>query len=217
MMKLLHGDCLDLLKTLPENSIDCVITDPPYYVGMTHNSHKATFSDLTMLKPFFIQLFNEFKRVTKEGGFIYVFTDWRTAPFIQPIMSEMLDVKNMLIWDKIIGRVTHTYRYQHELILFATNGKSKRKIYSGNIIKEKSFSSGAHATNIKIHPTQKPVELLQRLIADGTNKGDVVLDCFMGSGSCGIACVKMERRFIGMEVDENYFKSAQSMIKKVLP
>ena len=85
-------------------------------------------------------------------------------------------------------------------------------MFSGNIICEKSFSSGAHSTNVKIHPTQKPVELLQRLILDGSDEGDTVLDCFMGSGSTGVACVNTGRKFIGMEIDEGYFKGAEAAI-----
>lgn len=212
MKKLLQGDCLDSLKTLPDGSVDLILTDPPYYVGMTHNAQKATFTDLSMLKPFFTQVFGEFKRVAKQGAFFYVFTDWRTVPFLQPIFSEVLDIKNLLVWDKIVGRVTPQYRYQHELILFATNGKTERRVHSGSIIREKSFSSGAHSTNVKIHPTQKPVELLERLILDGSDEGDTVLDCFMGSGSTGVACVKTGRKFIGMEIDEGYFKGAEAAI-----
>ncbi|ULJ66666.1 DNA-methyltransferase [Wielerella bovis] len=210
--KLLNGDCLDLLKTLPTGSVDMILTDPPYYVGMTHNSEKATFSDLNMLKPFFNQLFAELKRVSKQGAFIYIFTDWRTYPFLQPIMANFFEIKNMLVWDKIVGRVSPHYRNQHEIIIFATNGKSNRKIYSGSIITEKSFSSGAHSTNTKIHPTQKPVELLARLIEDGSDSGDVILDCFMGSGSCGIASLRLGREFIGIEIDENYFQAAENAI-----
>lgn len=212
MMKLMHGDCLDLLKSLPDGSVDLILTDPPYYVGMTHNAQKATFTDLSMLRPFFMQLFGEFKRVAKQGAFVYVFTDWRTAPFLQPLLADMLDIKNMLVWDKIVGRVSPHYRNQHELILFAANGKTQRKVLSGSIIREKSFSSGAHSTNVKIHPTQKPVELLQRLILDGSDEGDTVLDCFMGSGSTGVACVNTGRNFIGMEIDEGYFKGAEAAI-----
>lgn len=215
-IKLIHGDCLYLLKKIPDGSVDCVITDPPYYVGMTHNAQKAVFSDLMMLKPFFTQLFNELKRVVKKGGFIYVFTDWRTLPFLQPIFDEILGAKNLLVWDKIVGRVSPYYRYQHEFILFATNGTSERKIYASSIIKEKSFSSGAHSTNKKIHPTQKPVELFQRLITDGTDCGDVVLDCFMGSGACGVACVRLEREFIGFEINEEYFNGAKKAINSEL-
>ena len=101
MKKLLQGDCLDLLKTLPDGSVDLILTDPPYYVGMTHNAQKATFTDLSMLKPFFTQLFYEFKRVAKQGAFVYVFTDWRTVPFLQPLFSDMLDIKNLLQLEEI--------------------------------------------------------------------------------------------------------------------
>ncbi|MCI7223300.1 site-specific DNA-methyltransferase, partial [Fusobacterium sp.] len=68
----------------------------------------------------------------------------------------------------------------------------------------------------KIHPTQKPIELVEKLILDSTKENETVLDCFMGSGSTGVACIKNNRRFIGYELDENYYKNVEIRIKKFL-
>lgn len=76
-INLMHGDCLELLKEIQTGSVDMILTDPPYYVGMTSNGQKATFNELSMLKPFFNSLFRELRRVLKEDGLAYVFTDWR--------------------------------------------------------------------------------------------------------------------------------------------
>ena len=201
-----HGDCLELIAGLPDKSIDLIVTDPPYHVGMTHNSHKAVFTDLNMLKPFFEQLFGEWRRVLKADGLVYCFTDWRTVPFLQPILDRHLGVKNLLVWDKA-GRISPNYGFYHELILFA--GHNTRRLTKKNIFTAPSFASNARKTNgEKLHPTQKPVELLTQFILDASDEGDTVLDCFAGSGSTGIACLNSNRRFIGMEIDEKYFRIA---------
>lgn len=115
-----QGDCLELIKEIPTGSVDMVLTDPPYHVGVTCNSQKSTFNELSMLKPFFVELFGEFRRVLKEDGLAYVFTDWRTLPFIQPLLNEKLGMKNLIVWDKA-GRMTANYGFYHELVLFAGN------------------------------------------------------------------------------------------------
>lgn len=214
MIELYHGDCLEVLKNLPDKSVDMVLTDPPYYVGMTSNSQKATFNELSMLKPFFKELFNEIKRVLKDDGLVYCFTDWRTYPFLQPLINDIIPVKNMLIWDKA-GRISPNYGFYHELIIFA--GNNKRRICKKNIFKAPNLNTNdSKAKNgERLHTAQKPIELLQELIMDGSDENNVILDCFMGSGSTGVACVNTGRKFIGIELDEHYFKVASDRIMGV--
>lgn len=208
----MQGDCLELLKDVPTGTVDMILTDPPYYVGMTSNGQKATFNELSMLKPFFNSLFKELRRVLKEDGLAYVFTDWRTLPFLQPILDQHLGVKNVLVWDKA-GRISPNYGFYHELILFA--GNNKRKIFKKNILKSPSFATNAQKTNgEKLHAAQKPIELLTEFILDATDENEVVLDCFMGSGSTGIACLNTNRCFIGIEIDEKYFNIAKNRIEQ---
>ena len=211
-INIMQGDCLELLKEIQTGSVDMILTDPPYYVGMTSNGQKATFTELSMLKPFFNSLFQELRRVLKEDGLAYVFTDWRTLPFLQPILDQHLGVKNVLVWDKA-GRMSPNYGFYHELILFA--GNNKRRICKKNILKAPSFASNAKKTNgDKLHNAQKPIELLTEFILDATNENEVVLDCFMGSGSTGIACLNTNRRFIGIEIDDIYFNIAKKRVEQ---
>ena len=211
-INIMQGDCLELLKDIQTGSVDMILTDPPYYVGMTSNGQKATFTELSMLKPFFNSLFQELRRVLKEDGLAYVFTDWRTLPFLQPILDQHLGVKNVLVWDKA-GRMSPNYGFYHELILFA--GNNKRRICKKNILKAPSFASNAKKTNgDKLHNAQKPIELLTEFILDATNENEVVLDCFMGSGSTGIACLNTNRRFIGIEIDDIYFNIAKKRVEQ---
>ena len=215
--KLLRGDCVELLAKIPNESINSIITDPPYFLGMTHNGQKGCFNDLVICKPFFERLFNEYKRVLKPDGCIYFFCDWRTYPFYFPIMNTILNVKNMLVWDKLSGPGNY-YSFQHELVIFTTKRHGFNVKGTHSIINDiPTFCTGAKTTNgEKVHPTQKPVELIEKFIAHSTNEGDTVLDTFAGSGTTGVACVNLNRRFIGMELDDNYFEIAQTRISEAI-
>ena len=216
-IKLLHGDCIDLLPKIPDSSINSIITDPPYFLGMTHNGQKGCFNDLAICKPFYEKLFTEYKRVLKPDGCVYFFCDWRSYAFYYPIFDSVLGARNMLVWDKQSG-AGNFYTYQHELIIFTTkrNAFNVKRAYS-IISGIRSFSTGAKKTNgEKVHPTQKPIELIEKFILDSTDAGDTVLDTFAGSGTAGVACINTGRRFIGMEIDGGYFEIAEKRIKTAL-
>jgi len=216
-IEILHGDCLEFIGKIEDQSINSVITDPPYFLGMTHNGQKGCFNDLAICKPFYEKLFTEYRRILKPDGCVYFFCDWRSYAFYFPIMYGILGVKNMLVWDKKSGP-GNFYSYQHELVIFTTkrNGFNVKGTYS-IISGIPSFSSGAKKTNgEKIHPTQKPIELIEKFILDSTNEGDVILDTFMGSCTTGVACINTDRRFIGMELDDNYFTIAKTRIENVI-
>ncbi|QEJ94410.1 site-specific DNA-methyltransferase [Treponema phagedenis] len=214
-IELLHGDCLDFLPKIPDESIQSIITDPPYFLGMTHNSQKGCFNDLAICKPFYEKLFKEYKRILKPDGCIYFFCDWRSYAFYYPLLDSVIQVKNLLVWKKHGRPSLNVYGSGHELIMFS--GKIK-KSYITNIIDDvASFNIGARKTNgEKIHPTQKPIELMEKFIFDSTDEGDVVLDSFMGSGTTGIACLNTNRRFIGMEIDDNYFNIAKNRLETAI-
>lgn len=212
-VKLLQGDCLELMKDIPDGSVDCVITDPPYMSAMQHNGHMTDFSDCNNLKPFFLSLSRELARVLTPRGSVYWFCDWRSYPFYFSILTQVLPVKNMLVWDKGAGVGTF-YTYEYELCIFATKNKQFRAKGARNIIKSPCFYSGAKKTDgEKVHPTQKPVGLIELFLSHATNPGDTVLDCFMGSGTTGVACIRNGRNFIGMELQEKYFEIAKNRIE----
>jgi len=209
-----NKDCIDGIKDIPSNSIDAVITDPPFFLGVTHNGQKGEYSDLQIMKPFFSTLFYEINRVLKKTGKVYFCTDWRTYPFLYPIISEYLPIKNLLVWNKISGP-GNTYSFIHELIIFCSKENCNMK--GCNIFTLKAFTSGAKSTNgEKVHPTQKPVELFEKFITDSTSEGDIVLDCFMGSGTLAIAALKTKRNYIGFEIQEKYCKIAQNRINQFM-
>lgn len=206
-------DCLDGIKAMKSGSIDAIISDPPYFIGMTYNGQKGTFDDLAICAPFYQTLFKEFKRVLKPTGSIYWFSDWRSYAFYYPIFDKTIGVKNMLVWDKYSG-AGNFYTFEHELIIFGTNNAKFACKGARNIIRNvKSFNSGAKKTNgEKLHPTQKPKELIKKLILDSTKEGDTVLDCFMGSGTTAVACLLTKRNFIGFEIQEKYVQLANERL-----
>ena len=214
-IKLLHGDCIELLPKIPDTSIDVIITDPPYFLGMTHNGQKGCFNDLVICKPFYEKLFTEYKRVLKPDGCVYFFCDWRSYAFYYPIFDKIFNIKNMLVWLKHGRPNQNYYGFGHELVIFA--GKIKKPTISNVITDIKSFNFGADKTNGgKVHPTQKPVELIEKFILDSTNDSDIVLDTFAGSGTTGVACINTGRRFVGIELDDDYFEIAKGRIENAL-
>ena len=212
-----QGDCLELMKDLPDGSVDMIATDPPYCVGATSNGTRASFDDFNLMRPFWKECFSEWQRILKDGAHIYLCTDWRTYPFLYPILDRFFTIRNLIVWDYGWLKCGSFYRFRHELIIFATKGKSKRTFESSNDncdvwrIKCINFTSPN-----KLHQAQKPIELMEKMIVNSSAEGDTVLDPFAGSGSTGVACVNTDRRFIGFELDEHFFNVADERIKKAI-
>lgn len=93
------GNSYELIKEIPDNSIDLIVTDPPYCIGTTSNGKKGAWLDNNLILPFFESLFSEFKRILKDNTSLYINTDWRTYPFLYPILLNYFDVKNLIVWD----------------------------------------------------------------------------------------------------------------------
>ena len=225
-------DCLEGLREIPDCSVDLIVTDPPYFLSMGHAGSKTNatakgrseqltsnraFNDLAICTPFYKQLFQEYRRVLKEDGSFYFFTDWRGYAYYFPLLNAELPVRNMLVWDKKSGPGSF-YSFAHELIVFGTyKGKTKGGV-GPNVWRMAGFNSGAKSTDgAKVHPTQKPVELIAKCIEDSTEPGAVVLDTFMGSGTSAVACIRTGRNYIGFELDEKYHSIALERIAAEAP
>lgn len=215
-------DCLEGLQEVPDKSVDLIVTDPPYFLSMGHagssanlargtseqlNSNRA-FNDLAICTPFYRQLFQEYARVLKDDGSFYFFTDWRGYAYYFPLLNAALPVRNLIVWDKKSGPGSF-YSFAHELVIFGTYKPKTKAGVGTNVWRAPAFNSGAKKTNgEKVHPTQKPVELIGKAILDSTEPGAVVLDTFMGSGTTAVACLRTGRNYIGFELDERYHATA---------
>lgn len=212
--KVINADCLDILKELPDNSIDTIITDPPYSVGMTSNGVKGCWLDNSLVKPFFYNLFREYLRIMKYGSEFYINTDWRTYPLLYPILVEFFNVKNLIVWDYEWIKAGSHFRFSHEFIIYGFKGENKRKFSASERdvwrIKPINFTD-----KNKNHQTEKPMELVSKCIKLSTKEGDLILDSFLGSGTTAIACKLLNRNFIGIEISEEYCKLAEARIRKV--
>lgn len=180
-IKLLQGDCLELMKNIPDKSIDLVLCDPPY--GTTSCSWDSII-DLD-------ELWNQYNRIIKDVGAIVLFD---SEPFSSKVrISNIKKYKYDWIWEKSGASSCLSVK------------KMPLKVTENIMV----FSS----KKMNYYPIQKPVELLKYLIKTYTKEGDMVLDNCMGSGSTGVACKNLNRNFIGIELDENYFNIAKQRIE----
>ena len=234
-MNIIHGDCLNHIKSIEDESIDAVITDPPYSSGGVLESQKqsakrqgirdnpkknqrfAWFSGnnmTTMGITFLIRnLGVEFERVVKESGSILVFCDWRMViNFVPALESCGLIYRNLIVWDKGSFGMGNGFRNQHELIIHLTKGSGNYYSSSyGNVIN----CSRTYHKKDRDHPTEKPMKLLNDLVQVVTKTGDIILDPFSGSASLGEVCIRSDRNFIGIEKNKLYYRESQKRIENV--
>lgn len=178
---------------------------------------RGSFVDLAVCKPFFKQLFQQFKRVLRPDGQVYFFSDWRGYAFYYPLFDAFLGCDNVIVWDKMSGPGTR-YRFQHEFILWHAADPALIKS-EANVWRSKGFAAGAKATNgEKLVETQKPLELIEKIVVENTQPGDLVLDTFGGSGTTAVVCRKTGRDYIVFELDEeNYIQSLKRADRAVQP
>lgn len=213
---LLNGDCLELMRGIDSESIDAIITDPPY--GISYQSSWRI--DKSARKPVlanddkpFIWWFWEAYRVIKPDGCLLCFCEWRWADaFKSAIEIAGFSVKSQVIWDRKghgMGDLNSSFAPQHDIIWFATKGSFS---FPGSRPKSIIRSMRISGEDLE-HPTEKPTGLIASLIESVTEKDQIVLDPMCGSGSAGVACAQTGRNFIGIEIDPNYYAIAQKRIE----
>lgn len=250
MIKLMQGDCLEMMKTIPDGSVDLVLTDPPY--GTT----ACKWDSVIPLEP----MWKELKRITKPTSAIVLFG---SQPFTTTLIaSNMSDFRYEWIWYKnstsgfalakkqpmrchenvlVFYKKQPTYNYikeprdmnaesvarmEYEFSSVKGNNQLQNGITKVQFIPESktmAYPKSVQKVNTipnnhkdRVHPTQKPVALLEYLIKTYSNAEDVILDFTIGSGSTGVACVNLGRKFIGIEKDEGYFKIAEERINAAI-
>lgn len=229
---LYQGDCLEIIKGIPDGSIDMILTDPPY--GTT----ACKWDSVIPFEPMWKQI----NRVIKPNGAVVLFG---SEPFSSALrMSNIKNYKYDWVWDKKKGGNIMNLKHQpykvHENISVFNKHNYYPVMENQPLRQSKTYSAG-EANGIKnygdvrtydkkypksilefsnasqkgkVHPTQKPVALLEYLIRTYTLEGETVLDFTMGSGSTGVACVNTNRDFIGIELDEKYFEIAKNRIEE---
>lgn len=227
--KIFNNDCLKLMQKMKDNSIDLIITDPPYKKtkrggtgnsgGMCKNKNFSNgnggFENNNVKISEFVP---ELYRVLKDNSHCYIMTNHVN-------LQEMLDTTTAcgfhfikcLIWDKGNKIMGQCYMSQFEYILFLRKGKHKKINNCGtaDILSVPNKKLKDENGN-NLHNVEKPVELMRILVENSSNEKDIILDPFMGIGSTGIACLQLKRKFIGIELDENYFNIAKNRIEEVV-
>ena len=228
MIDLRQGDCLELMKDIPDKSIDLIVTDPPYKV--TSRGGSGTMGGYwkeKRAKQGIIFDFNntsckeylpEFYRILKDKSILYLMCNNTN---LQEMLNEGTKVGfrfvKCLIWEKgnkICGRYyMNCFEY---IILFRKGGdKPINKCGTPDILKI-PIKKIKDTNGKNLHDTEKPVDLMKILVENSSNEGDLVLDPFMGIGATGVACKELNRNFIGIERDENYFNIAKERINNVI-
>lgn len=201
------ADAIAWLRTLPDASVDLVITDPPYESLEKHRAigtttrlkhSRASSNDWFEIFPNarFPELFAEVYRVLARHRHFYMFCDAETMFIAKPLAEEAgFKFWKPLIWDKVAIGMGYHYRARYETILFFEKGKRKlNNLGIPDVLSHKRITGG--------YPTEKPANLMQTLVEQSTEPGEVVADPFMGSGSVGLAAVRARRSFLGNDLCE---------------
>lgn len=243
MIDLRQGDCLELMKDIPDKSIDMILCDLPY--GVTQNKKDIALP--------FDKLWKQYKRIIKDNGAILLFA--QGTFYIDLVNSNRKLFRYDLVWNKkltsgFLNAKRMPLRQHEQIMVFYkkmptynpqfTKGKplhGKGQNYKTSEIVNNNYGEFKQLEDVRkgctdkyptsilnfikthpskaIHPTEKPIELLEYLIKTYTNENETVLDNCMGSGSTGVACLNTNRNFIGIELDEKYFNIAKERIEKI--
>ena len=215
MVKLLNGDCLDLMGGVSDNSVDLVLTDPPYMINTksTGGGKLDPWADYCNAALWYTEWIRQARRVLKPTGSLWSFLNWRSMVTFQKAAATLgWPIESLLVWDKCwIGPSgPKGLRPRYELVALWAMPDFKIEDRSLPDIQSFKWSS----TKPHGHPAEKPVDLMKWIIEHATNEGDVVLDMFMGSGTTGEAAVQLGRDFIGMEMNEAFFEVAGRRIRE---
>ena len=224
--KLICGECVEQLKLLDDNSIDLIVTDPPYKTTSRGNAgNSGGMLQKSINKKGQVFAYNnidcseyapEFYRVLKDGSHCYVMTNHvNLIKMLNTFTNCGLHCIKCLIWDKGNKIMGQYYMLQFEYIMFFRKGKGVKINHCGtsDILSYPNIKTKDENGN-NLHDTEKNVDLMEVLVNNSSKEGEIVLDPFMGIGSTGIAAVRNNREFIGIEIDNTYYDIAIQRIKK---
>ena len=228
-VNLYNGDCLEVLKNIPDDSVDLIATDPPYLISATNgggtiNNVKKlnqSLKDLTVVditKGYDIELFGkEFVRVMREINIYLWCNKAQILDYFDFYVKKHKCKFDIICWHKTNALPTYSNKYlsDTEYLLYFRKGKGKCFPESYDDAKTFYIAPINHGDKKRYgHPTIKPVDITEKIIRNSSKTGQKVLDPFMGSGTTGVACVNTNRDFIGIELDEGYFKIAENRINE---
>lgn len=210
------------MKQIESGSVNLILTDPPYNIARDNNFDTMGRSgiDFGEWDKGFDQFtwLNEIPRILHKDGSVIIFNDWKNVGEIARYCEGLgLVIKDMLRWRKtnpMPRNRDRRYITDFECAIWLTNKNAKWTFHRlSDTYQRPEFEYGIVSGKDKTHPTQKPVKFMEDLLLIHSNENDLVLDCFMGSGTTGIAAKRLKRKFIGIELDNTYFVGADERIK----
>lgn len=230
---IINDDCFNTLKQIPDNSINLILTDPPYNIAK-YSTGNIKFEwrsdinndlaewDLNDLKP--SDLIDEFKRILAPKGNIFIFCSYNLIGEYHKVFDSEFDTFQFMVWHKtnpVPNFRKSSFLNSCELIVGCWNKGHTWNFTTQSDMHnfvESSICMGAErikgADGKNLHPTQKPVAVLEKIIKIASNDNDIVLDCFNGVGSTGEAALKNNRRYIGIEIEKEYFEVTKRRLNK---
>ena len=212
--KVVWGDCLEVMKAIPDKSIDLVVTDPPYSIGTTSTGVRGSWLDNNLIRPFFIQWFNEIKRILKNDGEFYINTDWRTYPFLYPIAVDCMRISNCIVWDYQWIKAGSHYRFSHEFIIYGQKLDGQKRKFKATERDVWRIAPMNFTRKEKLHQQEKPLDLIKKMIENSSKENDIILDTFLGSGTTAVAAKQLNRKFIGIEINSKYATIAEDRLRQ---
>lgn len=211
--KIYNEDCIKGMKNIENNSVDLIVTDPPYLVKYKtgrrkDKSHKFTKEILNddndqLLKDYI----KECHRIMKDDTAMYMFCSSNKVDFFKQELEQYFTIKNMIIWVKnshTAGDLQSAFGRKYEIVFLVNKGRSK---FNGTRLTD-VWEFKRVAGKGQLHQNQKPVEMIEQCIEKHSNENDIVFDGFMGSGTTAIACINTNRNYIGFELDEEYYETS---------
>jgi site-specific DNA-methyltransferase (adenine-specific) len=244
--KIIHGDCLEIMSTIADNSVDMTFADPPFNLNKKYNS----YSDRRSLDAYLLwckQWLTEMVRITKPTGSIFVHNIPKWLTYYSSFLNEIADFRHWISWDAMSTPLGKTLMPTHYGILFYAKDRKLNKFYEVRyphkrcrkcnvLLKDYGGKKAGlhpfgplvsdvwtdlhrikHAKNRDEHPCQLPGTILERLILMATDEGDIILDPFNGTGTTVIAAKRLGRKYIGIELDKQYVAIAEEKLRNVRP
>jgi site-specific DNA-methyltransferase (adenine-specific) len=244
--KLFHNDFLKTSKFIPSNSINLIVTDPPYTIAKDFGKGKVS-TNKTKFKEWCKEWITECHRLLKTNGSIYICINWEASSIIEELLEEKFIIRNRITWKRDKGRgAKKNWKNNMEDIWYATksddytfnlenvmiekeviapyvdkdgkpkdwkeiNGKKIRMTHPSNIWTDMTAPFWSMPENTE-HPTQKPEKLIERIILASSNKKDLVFDPFIGSGTTAIVAKKLNRNYLGFEIEKKFYTLTQKRL-----
>jgi adenine-specific DNA-methyltransferase len=205
--RIITGDCVEVMQEMPDASVDCVITDPPYLVNWRDRDGRGYANDNPNDTSWLVPTYRELYRVLKPDSFCVSFYGFTKAEaFLAAWREAGFDLVEHLVWVKPYASSEKFTRRYHEQAFLLAKGRPRKPRHRLPSVLEWRY------TGNDLHPSQKPVMAILPLVMAFSSRGDIVLDPFAGSGTTAVAAQELDRRFIGIELDPVYAAKAQERV-----